>query len=369
MFFTILILSYSIPGMYLFIRLWQLFIEKKYRAAYIAVFFIIILLYPAGMFLGSRFPFISSLAERLSHFILPLILYTFLSVLVTDILLLLNLVFKIVSWEKLRVRSFRYRYFSGVLIISALISVGGIINFNIIRPSVYEVTVPRSGAAGNIRIAFVSDFHLEADVPERFVRQYIRKMKEINPDMILYGGDIVEGSGEGLPRHEEMLRSLKPPLGVYGVMGNHDRFRDYRNNFFTRSGMVLLRDSIAVAGDLLAIAGRIDGRGPRKSASELMSEVPGNLPVIFVDHRPTEIDQISNTAAVASFSGHTHKGQLFPVNWHLNSIYELSHGYLQKNNTHFFVSSGIRLWGPRVRTTGKSEILVVDMRFASPGEK
>jgi uncharacterized protein len=363
MFFTILILSYSIPGLYLFIRLWQLFIEKKYRIVYIVTFFIIFLLYPAGMFLDNRFPYLTAIAERLSHFILPLILYTFLSVLVTDILLLLNLLFRFVSWEKLKVRSFRYRYFSGILIVSALVSIGGIVNFNTIRPSFYNVSIPGSGSARNIRVAFVSDFHLEADVPERFVRQYIRKMNEISPDLILYGGDIVEGNGEGLPRHEEMLRSLKPPLGVYGVMGNHDRFRDYRNNFFTRSGMVLLRDSVAVIGDLLAIAGRIDGRGPRKSATELMSDVPGNLPVIFVDHRPTEIDQISKTAAVASFSGHTHKGQLFPVNWHLNSIYELSHGHLRKNDTHFFVSSGIRLWGPRVRTTGKSEILVVDMRF------
>jgi uncharacterized protein len=363
MFFTILILSYSIPGLYLFIRLWQLFIEKKYRFVYIVTFIIIFLLYPAGMFLDNRFPFITAIAEKVSYFILPLILYTFLSVLITDILLLLNLVFKLVSWEKLKIRSFRYRYLSGILIVSALISIGGIINFNTIRTSVYTISVPGSGAGRSIRIAFVSDFHLEADVHEKFVGQYIRKMNKIRPDLILYGGDIVEGSGEGLPGHEEMLRSLKPPLGVYGVMGNHDRFRDYRNNFFTRSGIVLLRDSVAVVDNLLAIAGRIDGRGRQKSASELISEAPANLPVIFVDHRPTEIDQISKTAAVASFSGHTHKGQLFPVNWYLNSIYELSHGHLEKNNTHFFVSSGIRLWGPRVRTTGKSEILVVDMRI------
>jgi uncharacterized protein len=363
MFFTILILSYTIPGLYLFIRLWQLFIEKKYRVVYVVAFMIIILLYPAGMFLDNRFPFLTAIAERMSHFILPLILYTFLSVLLTDIMLLLNLVFKFISWEKLKKRSFRSRYLSGILIVSALISIGGIINFNIIRPSVYNISIPASREVRNIRIAFVSDFHLEADVPERFIRQYIRKMNEIRPDLILYGGDIVEGNGEDLSRYEEMLGSLKPPLGAYGVMGNHDRFRDYRNNFFTRSGMVLLRDSVAIVNDLLAIAGRIDGRGPRKSPAELMSEVPGNLPAIFVDHRPTEIDKISKTAAKASFSGHTHKGQLFPINWHLNSIYELSHGHLMKNNTHFFVSSGIRLWGPRVRTTGKSEILVVDIRF------
>ncbi|MCX6262262.1 MAG: hypothetical protein NTY95_15770, partial [Bacteroidia bacterium] len=60
-------------------------------------------------------------------------------------------------------------------------------------------------------------------------------------------------------------------------------------------------------------------------------------------------------------SGHTHNGQLFPINIITRRIYELSYGYMKKGETHFFVSSGIRLWGPPVRTTGKSEIIVIDI--------
>jgi hypothetical protein len=44
-------------------------------------------------------------------------------------------------------------------------------------------------------------------------------------------------------------------------------------------------------------------------------------------------------------------------------MYELGWGYKQKANTHFFVTSGLRLWGPPVKTTGKSEIIVVDFKF------
>jgi predicted MPP superfamily phosphohydrolase len=44
-------------------------------------------------------------------------------------------------------------------------------------------------------------------------------------------------------------------------------------------------------------------------------------------------------------------------------MYELSWGYRKIGNTHFFVSSGLRLWGPPVKTAGKSEIMLVDFIF------
>jgi len=94
-----------------------------------------------------------------------------------------------------------------------------------------------------------------------------------------------------------------------------------------------------------------------------MTEVPVSLPVIVLDHRPTEMEQLSETSADVVFSGHTHHGQLFPINLITKKVYELSYGYLKKRDTHFFVSSGIRLWGPPVRTVAKSEILVVEILF------
>jgi len=87
------------------------------------------------------------------------------------------------------------------------------------------------------------------------------------------------------------------------------------------------------------------------------------LPVILVDHRPTEMDQVSKTAVDVQLSGHTHNGQLFPINLIIKTMYELSWGHQKLGNTHFFVTSGIRLWGPPVRTTGKSEIMVIDVKF------
>jgi predicted MPP superfamily phosphohydrolase len=97
---------------------------------------------------------------------------------------------------------------------------------------------------------------------------------------------------------------------------------------------------------------------------DLLRVAPENLPLIVLDHRPTEIEQLSETSADIVFSGHTHHGQLFPINLITKKVYELSYGNIKKEKTHFFVSSGIRLWGPPVRTVGKSEILIVNIKFS-----
>jgi predicted MPP superfamily phosphohydrolase len=43
--------------------------------------------------------------------------------------------------------------------------------------------------------------------------------------------------------------------------------------------------------------------------------------------------------------------------------YELSWGYKLKNRTHVFVTSGVQVWGPPVRTAGDSEILIINVTF------
>ena len=99
----------------------------------------------------------------------------------------------------------------------------------------------------------------------------------------------------------------------------------------------------------------------RKPVADLMTTLPDTLPVIVLDHRPADLQNISAAGADILVSGHTHDGQLFPFNYIADRIYEVSWGYKKINNTHVFVTSGIQLWGPPVRTTGDSEMMVIDV--------
>jgi predicted MPP superfamily phosphohydrolase len=94
-----------------------------------------------------------------------------------------------------------------------------------------------------------------------------------------------------------------------------------------------------------------------------LRECDRSLPVIVLEHRPIDLDNVSRSGADILLSGHTHNGQLFPVNFIAKRHYELNWGYKLKNRTHVFVTSGIQVWGPPVRTAGASEILIVNVFF------
>jgi predicted MPP superfamily phosphohydrolase len=133
--------------------------------------------------------------------------------------------------------------------------------------------------------------------------------------------------------------------------------------FINKAGIKILLDTVISIDSSFCLAGRNDShfRG-RKDIDQIMLSAIDSFPVILLDHRPTDIENVSRTRVDIQLSGHTHNGQLFPINLITRRIYRLSWGHEKIGNTHFFVSSGIRLWGLPVRTTGKSEIMVINVR-------
>jgi uncharacterized protein len=374
MFHTLITLAYTIPGIYLFIRIWQLFIPAGRRIPFVLTFLLIFAIYPISNFTGEGSEsFAAKILSAAANFLLPFFLYVFLLVLLADLLLLINLAIRIVPKEKVRDKSRMAKVFYVIIFLALTIVIAGIINFNTIRRTEYNITVPgRYTQISSLKIAFVSDFHLQEGVPVRFVERFVKEIEAIKPDLMLFGGDIVEGDREGekMVEFEKLLGNIRTKYGVYGVLGNHEHYsRQDQGGFFRRAGIEILADTVIIKDHLFSLAGRNDSHtSTRKSAEAVASLAPDSLPLIMVDHRPTEIAEIGNTKTDIVLSGHTHHGQLFPINLITRKIYKLSYGYLKEGSTHFFVSSGIRLWGFPVRTTAKSEIVVIDVRF-SPFKK
>jgi predicted MPP superfamily phosphohydrolase len=85
----------------------------------------------------------------------------------------------------------------------------------------------------------------------------------------------------------------------------------------------------------------------------------------LLDHQPFNLDETAKSGVDLQLSGHTHNGQMWPLNYITDRIYELGHGYLKKDNTHFIVSSGYGIWGPRVRLGSRPEVLMITLRFGN----
>ena len=368
MFGLIFALICIVPNIYLFLRIRHLFISKRYRIWYALIYLMLVLAYPINnLLVEGNFELKYNLISVIARYILPFYLYVFLLMLLFDLLLLFNMLVKMVHVETMKSRKFRIAALSLLLLIPLVIEVYGIVNFNNIRTSEYHIVLPRkSTKIDHLKIAFVADFHLKERTELHFVERFAEEIALIKPDLMLFGGDIVEGIGEGekLDQVAKIFSEIKAKYGVFAVLGNHEaRGVQRKGRFFDRAGLKVLCDSVVTIDHAFSLVGRLDNKYEREKIGELMKSVSDSLPVILLDHRPTDIELNSKTAVDIQFSGHTHNGQLFPLNLIVKNIYPLSWGYQKVLNTHVFVTCGIMLWGPPVRTAGKSEIVVVDVDF------
>jgi predicted MPP superfamily phosphohydrolase len=306
------------------------------------------------------------------YYALPYLLYFMLVVVLTDLVVGGLRLIGVVGRETLRRPAVRLPRFWAMVLVPAAVVFAGILNFAHLQVTPYAIEIQKkSSSRETLRIAFASDFHLGDLTAPGFMAGFVDEVNALHPDLILIGGDVTEGDrrGEGAEIFASEFRRLRATYGVFGVLGNHEGFGGgNRDAFFAQSGITLLKDEVRNMGGAFLLAGRLDGgrrdqAAGRKSITDLLRGAPDNLPLILVDHRPTDLEAVSRTQVDIQFSGHTHNGQLFPVNFITSRQYELTWGYLKKGNTHFVVSCGVQLWGPRVRTVGVSEIVSVDVAF------
>jgi predicted MPP superfamily phosphohydrolase len=297
------------------------------------------------------------------YYALPLVLYFTMTVLLTDLAVAILRLSKAVSRQVVRSDRFRLRRLAFVLSVPVLVVAAGVVNANVLRVREYTVEVPRrSSTLRELKVVFAADLHLSNLTSKNFLERFVDKVNAQKPDIVLIGGDILEGHrGDGdMGAIEAQFRRLESRYGVFAVPGNHEGYARTSGDFFDRSHIRFLQDELATVDGMFILVGRRDARrGARKSIDDLLRDAPDDLPVILLDHRPTDMERVSRTRVDLQLSGHTHHGQLFPVNFITQREYGLSWGHRKKGNTHFIVTSGAQLWGPPVRTVGASEILVI----------
>lgn len=369
MFHLYITAAYIFPNIYVYFRIRKLFIGRNGRMIYSLLYFLLFSIYPAGEWFseGNVNPFLQSLQD-ISGYILPFFLYLFLFVLVYDLFRVVNHLARFISVETMKKRSYRVLMLNVLILLSIAVVIAGVINMNTIRISEYSIGLPRkSSSIKHLKVAFTSDIHLQQKTRPQFIEQFVRKVNTQNPDIMLYTGDIVEGDSEDESTRiiESEMRKISTKYGTFGVPGNHEYYGGKADRlFFKRFGITMLCDTVVKIDEAFYLAGRNDQHSSqRKNLSQLLSNLSDSLPVILMDHRPTELRDVSHSKADVQLSGHTHNGQMFPINLITKRIYDLSWGHMKMGNTHFFVTSGLRLWGPPVRTAGKSEIMIINIEF------
>ncbi len=235
---------------------------------------------------------------------------------------------------------------------------------------------------GDIRVVQISDSHVGATFDGEGFAKHMENIAALSPDVVLVTGDFVDDdtSLEDMQTSCKALGELKKSTkyGVYFAYGNHDKGyyasqRGYTGEDLAReleaNGVKVLEDESVLIDDRFYIIGRQDRSveneqgGSRADMAALMSGLDADKFSIVMDHQPCDYEAQQQAGADLVLSGHTHGGQLIPINWINKPVSENErvYGSEKRGDTEFIVSSGISDWAMKFKTGCHSEYVVIDI--------
>ena len=264
--------------------------------------------------------------------------------------------------------------------LAVVILVVGIVSFgawNAQHPQInhYDLTIAKqAGPLKQLHVVMVSDIHLGTIVHNGNLTKMVNMVNELKPDLILFAGDVFDENIESSNKQQvsDTFRKLSAPYGVFAVLGNHEYIggnAEEAINYLGEAGVKVFRDSSQKIADSFYIIGRDDRSGtrfngvPRQDLKNILQGVDRSLPIILMDHQPSQLEEPAEQGVVLQLSGHTHNGQLFPIQYITRRIFEKDWGLLQKNDFHLIVSSGYGTWGPPIRVGNTPEVVDIVIKF------
>lgn len=259
--------------------------------------------------------------------------------------------------------------FQVVLVITVATLLYGYYRYKHPETEVINIVINKSLTTDQqVKVVGISDIHLGYATNKQQLRKYVEMVMAEQPDLIIIGGDLIDNSVVPVRYQtmQEELSLLSAPLGVYMVPGNHEYISGIQPaiEFIAETPIILLKDSVVTLPNGIQIIGRDDRMNPnRKTLEELATETNPVYPVLLLDHQPYDLDETVDAGVDLQFSGHTHRGQIWPVSWLTDRLFEVSHGYKKKDSSHIYVSTGLSLWGPPFRIGTNSEMAVFNLTF------
>lgn len=243
-------------------------------------------------------------------------------------------------------------------------------------------TVTTNKKVPSIRLVMFADAHIRTTFDGVGFQKHVQAMQAQNPDLVVVVGDYVDDgtSREEMIQATQALGQMKTKYGIFFVFGNHDKgyYGSAHRGFsgedlvaeLQKNNITVLRDETVLLDNSFYVIGRKDAsvereqKGRRKSMAQLVANLDQNKYMITLDHQPADYKNQSESGVDLVLSGHTHGGQLWPMNqvgkW--IGANDMVYGHKKQNQTDFIVTSGISSWAIQFKTGTKSEFVVVDIQ-------
>jgi len=376
-FLTIVFLIHFLVNFYIFIRGWQsLSLFPSVRPYFAAVFILLFLSYILARILEKHIGFsVANIFNHIGSVWFAAMLYFFLFILLFDLLRMFN------HWLHFFPAIFMANY-AKTKFITMLFTVGavlllityGFINANVVRVTTMDMPVKKyAGNLKSLNVVMLSDIHLGTIIGQKKLGAIINKVNELSPDIVLLAGDVVDENVKHVIKQNlgANFENIKSKYGVYAVPGNHEfiggadaavAYLEKHKVHFLRDTALLIDNSFWLAGRNDKDMARFNGKS-REPLETLLAPLDKNYPLILLDHQPFFLETSAKNGVDIQFSGHTHNGQIFPLNLITRAIYHPDWGYRKIGDTHFYVSCGVGTWGPPVRIGNYPEIVNAKIIF------
>jgi predicted MPP superfamily phosphohydrolase len=368
--FVIVILAlFLMVNVYLFIRTAQaLSLHTMGKIILGTIFFLLSFAYIVAHLFKTQLPFSGIVVmETIGSLWIFILLYGLMAAILIDLIRIANAIFHFSpSFFSVRVQDVKLIvFYTVIIIIATLIGIG---YYRFLHPKVQHLSIALAKSdytEKRIRIVVVSDLHLGYILRTHSLDRFVNLINSQQPHIVLMVGDIVDNDVKALEQQQmsDHLQQIKAPLGVFACTGNHEYISkaDAACAYLEKSGITVLRDTFVLLDSLFYLVGREDvSSGKGMKLEQIISSLNRKYPIVVLDHQPFRLEESIQNRVCLHLSGHTHGGQFFPVNLFTQKMFKIDHGYLRKEKTHIYVSSGLGAWGPAIRLGSSSEIVVID---------
>ena len=276
------------------------------------------------------------------------------------------------------IRKKRRRYLIDVVICYTFIMLHAYFNFNRIEETYYYVPTNKEFTAeqdGKYKVALIADVHYGSAMNKDNLVEMVQEINEKNVDIVILCGDIVDEkcSQDDMRVVFDVLGDLRSKYGSFFVYGNHDSqalLRSDERSFtqaklhsvIERNGITILRNEIYTINDELVIVGRDYDK--RMDVETLMKNVDKSKFLMVLDHTPCDYKKLQAQKADLLLSGHTHNGQMFPLNLLLAIPAEdhFLYGSRQYGDLDAIITSGVGGWLVPFKNTAPAEYVIIDIQ-------
>ncbi len=263
-----------------------------------------------------------------------------------------------------------FRYYSTLASIFLIFSASAFSLYNSSRePLVKEITVKTSKlpeGTDKFTIAQLSDLHLNFFKSSRWLERVASKTSSLKADLVVITGDLIDADLCRTNGFCQTIKNISSGHGVYAVTGNHEyysgieRFLEIAKNSDIK---VLRNERVDIAG-VLELAG-IDDKEFGNLSESLSLALKGGPEkskfTVLLSHQPDIFDKAREAGVDLQLSGHTHAGQVPPMDLIVMLTYKYPFGYYQRGSSYLYTSPGTGIWGPPMRLFSRSEIVKITL--------